>query len=115
MQHQDWNIVILKKKKDTPQPRPKDTAATLTPSLVPAWKIEKRVDSDEGPPVIYVGAELARQITKARIENKLTQKGLAQKVNLQEKDIKDIESGKAVLNNQHISKIKRVLNMHAHH
>ena len=46
---------------------------------------------------------------KARCNQSLTQKQLAQKVNLSLQIISNIESGKAIYNHQHINKLKRFL------
>ena len=48
---------------------------------------------------------------KARTAKSLTQKQLASSINLPQQVISDIESGKALYNPQHISKIKRLLKL----
>jgi len=48
---------------------------------------------------------------KARTAKSLTQKQLASSINLSLQIISDIESGKALYNPQHISKIKRYLKL----
>lgn len=111
--HQDWKTVVMKPAKAATQiqVQPKEQNATTTLGGKPAWKIEKQVDSDVGKPVNYVSAETARAIIGGRTAAKLTQKQLAQRLNIPEKDIKDIESGKAVENKGLVARIKRVLNM----
>lgn len=108
--HQDWNTVILK------NTQPKQTIVATTKATIiassskPAWKVEQQVDGDTGKPVNFVSRTDADLIVKARVNAKLTQKQLAQRLNMQEKDIKDIESCKAVENKATLAKIKRVLN-----
>ncbi len=77
--------------------------------MKPAWKIEQQA-SDGGKPIQYVSSDIAKQIISGRIAKKLTQKQLAQSANISEKEIKDIESCKAIQNNVLISKIKKILN-----
>lgn len=110
--HQDWNTVIFKKT------QPKETkvlaktnASTVSYSAKPAWKVEQQVDSDTGKPINFVSKTDADFIVKARVNAKLTQKQLAQRLNMQEKEIKDIETCKAVENKATLAKIKRVLNI----
>ena len=112
MEHQDWTPVVLKKKQaQDKQTILKSSAATITSSEKPAWKIEKQVDSEEGKPLNFVSSDIAKLIIGGRISAKLSQKQLAQKLNIQEKEIKDIETCKAVENKALISKIKRALNI----
>lgn len=113
MQHQDWETVIINKTKPIQNvtTERKTTAATTTTSQKPAWKIEKMVDSDEGKPINLISSETSRAIIAGRVAAKLTQKQLAQQLNISEKEIKDIESAKAVENKLLISKIKKRLNI----
>jgi ribosome-binding protein aMBF1 (putative translation factor) len=116
-EHQDWTPVVVRKYNHAQvekQTIPSSQAFKATMSHVsakPAWKIEKQVDSDTGKPIKYVTKINAAAIVRARIIAKLTQKQLAQKLNIQEKDIKDIEQGTAVENNVILSKIRRFLNI----
>lgn len=112
MQHQDWETVIINKTKPKQNvTERKTTTVTTTASQKPAWKIEKMVDSDEGKPINLISSDASRAIIAGRVAAKLTQKQLAQQLNISEKEIKDIESGKAVENRLLLSKIKRRLNI----
>jgi ribosome-binding protein aMBF1 (putative translation factor) len=116
-EHQDWTQVVLKKK-PTKEQLPKvvtakndvHTATISSATSKPVWKIEKQIDSTEGKPLNYVSKADADTIIKGRIAAKLTQKQLAQRLNMQEKDIKDIETCKAVENKAIIARIKKSLN-----
>lgn len=114
MNNQDWETVVINKtkpKQTITTERKTQQQATLTSSQKPAWKIEKMVDSEEGKPIALVSSDTARAIVGGRIAAKLTQKQLAQQLNIPEKEIKDIESGKALENKLLLSKIKRRLNI----
>jgi len=114
MQHQDWETVILKKKNNdvVKETKLKTNNATLTSSMKPAWKIEQQVDAvDGGKPIQYVSSDVSKQIIGGRIAKKWNQKQLAQYANIPEKDIKDIESCKAVENKLQIAKLKKILNL----
>ena len=115
-QHQDWNTVVLKKRQvdDTTtktDKAPKKTEVFSRVSSKPIWKIEKQIDSDTGKPLNYVSKHDADLIIKGRIEAKLTQKQLAQRLNMQEKDIKEIETCKAIENKAVLARVKRTLNI----
>lgn len=111
--HQDWTPVIMKRPREETQSMavPKVQITTTTQGGKPAWKVEKQVDSDSGKPLNYVSSDVARSLIAGRTAAKLTQKQLAQRLNIPEKEIKDIESGKAVENKSLLSRIKRALNI----
>jgi putative transcription factor len=109
--HQDWKTVLLKPKVDvqTEKKVAHNPVSISSSTGKPAWKVEAQVDSEVGKPITFVSKEDAALIIKARVEKKLTQKELAQKVNMQHKDIVNIESCNAVENKKVLSNIKRVL------
>ena len=111
--HQDWKTVVMKPPKEATkvQVMPKTQGAATTHAGKPAWKVEQQADSDVGKPVNYVSADTVRTIIGGRTAAKLTQKQLAQRLNIPEKDIKEIESGKAIENKGLLSRIKRALNL----
>ena len=111
---QDWEVVVLNRRRATNEmQRPRHVpVATVTPSLKPAWKIEKQVDSDTGKPINRVGTQTGKELMQKRVAAKLTQAQLAVLVNMQEKYIKEIEAGTAIENKAHISKLRRALEQH---
>lgn len=122
--HQDWNTVILNKSKPQPkQPVVDHSAAPVTninkqrnnqlqsASSRPAWKIEQKADDPDQKPVDYVSKDMAKAIVQARVGAKMKQKDLAVKLNMSEREIQDIETGKAVENKAVLAKIKRALNI----
>jgi|TARA_B110000971_G_scaffold219276_2_gene259990 ribosome-binding protein aMBF1 (putative translation factor) len=99
MEHQDWDQYIFKAK---PSPKvhanaPKSPAIKLEEKIEEGKMTHKKMDSGYG---IY--------IQKHRLSRGMTQKDLAQKINVPVKDINDIESGKAKHNGQLMNKINRV-------
>lgn len=110
--HQDWTTVVLKPKKTPTETQPVCKQGTCSISAAtnkPAWKIEQQVDGDSGKPINFVSREDAKLIVSGRVAKKLSQKDLAARLNMQLKDLQDIESCKAVENKAVISKIKRFL------
>jgi ribosome-binding protein aMBF1 (putative translation factor) len=111
--NQDWNVVILRKseKNTSIEQKSKQTpvATSTTIANKPAWKIEQQIDSDVGKPLQYVSREDAHKIIQGRVQKKLSQKDLATRLNMQVKDIADIETCKAIENKLILSKIKKFL------
>ena len=118
MDHQDWQEIVFKKKTNAAAVKrdknsscigkASETISTL--SSKPAWVIERDVDAvDTGKPLAFVSKDAAQRIIVGRIAKKLCQKDLARHMNMQPKEIQEIESGKAVENKQVISRIKRFL------
>lgn len=115
LHHQDWETVTLKKKLPEAEKtivHKTDAGQHATVSSTtnkPAWKIEQQVDGESGKPIVYVSRFDAQQIIGGRVAKKMTQKDLANRLNMQLKDIQDIESCKAVENKAILAKIKRFL------
>jgi ribosome-binding protein aMBF1 (putative translation factor) len=114
--HQDWNTVVVRKpqavkKEIVNKSAVEKTKPTLSSVIQdkPAWKIEKMVD--DGEKLKRVSKEDALAIIRARVAAKLSQEQLAQRVNMQPKDIKEIESCHAFENKAVLAKLKRVLGM----
>lgn len=104
LDHQDWKPIILGKTKIK-----KDKEKTkITKIADPNVKMEKKIEEGKLEHK-KITNELRAQIQKGRSTNGLTQKDLANRVNLPLSVINDIESGKAIYNHNHINKIKRVL------
>jgi ribosome-binding protein aMBF1 (putative translation factor) len=104
MAHQDWNTVTFNK------PKP---AATTTSVLVnhAQPKIRLDVEGNEISNIKYVTKEMAKIITESRTSQKLTQKDLATKCNMDYKIINEIERGGCVYVADHVNKIARALNV----
>lgn len=106
MQNQDWTPVVFHKKPDTVRrvEAPQTFSAT---TAKPAWKIEQQ--EDLGVELKRVCKEDTQRIIQGRVNKKLCQKDLATKLNMQLKDIQEIENGKALENKQQLAKIKKFL------
>ena len=108
--HQDWKTIIMNSslKKRDKGPIVTVTKSKQTSINQTAIKLEKKVDNDELKHA-KVPDELRIKIIQNRNSKKITQKQLANGVNLPLNTIAEIESGKAIYNHQHINKIKRYL------
>ena len=71
-------------------------------------KIEKLADEGEYKHK-KLGKDVRMKIQQARCSKKMSQKQLANSINVQEQVIKDIESGKSNYNPKDMNKIKRFL------
>jgi len=123
---QDWETVVVKKKLQKPkdnddalrqarqQGQQVDTvkkfnAGTNKTHAAPS-NAKKLEEETEEFAVEHVSKSLSLRIQQARQAAGLTQKELAQKINEKATVINDYESGKALPNQQIISKLERALN-----
>jgi len=121
---QDWDQVVLKKKKPTNSQLKDESAvnnarrqgvAVETVKKVAGvqtttGKSAAKIDAEtEDFKIEKVSTELKKQIIQARTAKKLTQAQLAQLVNEKPSVINEYESGKAIPNPQILSKMSRVL------
>jgi len=99
MNHQDWKPVILRKN-TKPPPSTKQVQGNS--------KI-KKLDSDNPQPPKKISHSVKIEIQKARAIKKITQKQLANILNLPSQTISEYESGKAIPNKQVLSKMGKIL------
>tara|TARA_B100000035_G_scaffold309691_1_gene316274 strand:+ start:1203 stop:1595 length:393 start_codon:yes stop_codon:yes gene_type:complete len=109
MEHQDWDTVYTKASKHIDK-KDKKEKNIKTQQFSKINKIEKKIEEgnlkhDKTP------AELSKLIQQKRLSQNMTQKDLAQKINVPVKTINELESGRAKHNPQIVSKIKRILNI----
>lgn len=103
MDHQDWKSVVLNKSKPV-------VTKEIVPRVVKNNNSSVKLDeNDEVITIKKVPHETSLLLTQARIANKLTRKQLANKLNLREDIIADIETGAAIYNGDQIAKIKKAL------
>lgn len=102
--HQDWKQLVIKKKskKDNKQTNQNQEYNKIK-------KIENKADDDQLKHNIYPIEFRKNIVFKRTRELNMTQKQLANRLNMPEKTIKDIESGIAIYNASHYNKIKRLL------
>eukprot|EP00948_MAST-09A_sp_MAST-9A-sp1_P001050 g1050.t1 len=69
-------------------------------------KLDEATDAERTK---YIPLEWSKKIQQARCEKKMTQKEVANRLNMKQNDYQKYENGKAVLNQQVVSRIERVL------
>ena len=106
LDHQDWKTIIIKK----PKENVKNSKKKVNNDSQKKISVEKKAEEGDLKQK-KITLELRQDIMKARTAKSLTQKQLASSINLPLQIISDIESGKALYNPQHISKIKRYLKL----
>ncbi|KAK6132479.1 hypothetical protein DH2020_033702 [Rehmannia glutinosa] len=126
---QDWEPVVIRKKAPTAAARKdekavnaarragaeietirKSTAGTNKAAKSTTTLNTRKLDEDtENLAHEKVPTELKKAIMQARMDKKLTQAQLAQMINEKPQVIQEYESGKAIPNQQIISKLERVL------
>jgi ribosome-binding protein aMBF1 (putative translation factor) len=104
MAHQDWTTVTFNK------PKPAATSVS-TPVIHTQPKVRLDAEGNEISNIKYVTKEMAKIITESRTLQKLTQKELATKCNMDSKIINEIERGGCVYVAEHVNKIARALNV----
>ena len=107
LDHQDWKDIVVRKKHDKTIVSNTKKVDNATQKLL---SVEKKADNDELNHK-QLTIELRQSIQKARCEKNMTQKELANRINLSAQIISDIESGKAIYNEHHINKLKRFLKL----
>jgi len=101
MDHQDWHNIIIKRN----TPKEIKTGGKKGPG-----NSLDQVDKDEFK-LKKVNKDFSSQIKTHRNSKGLTQKELAQKINVKQNVINDYESGKAIPNPSIINKLKRILEL----
>ena len=104
MDHQDWDIKIIKPKKSNNQEGDKKKQYVKS-------KEQKMNESEESGKLSHkkMDIEFGKTLQKYRLSQNMTQKDIAQKLNIPAKDINEIESGKMKHNGQLMGKIKRLM------
>lgn len=115
MSHQDWNPVVFKKH----IPKTVKEAKGMTTQQHSNKKninyentINMRKLENEEVEIKKIDLNLSKLIQKARVNNKLSQKDLADKLNLKSNIIQGYESGKVIPNKTLLYKMGKVLNTH---
>lgn len=99
MDHQDWKPIVLRKTEHKSQP----------PQHSTGYKKLKNLDSDNPEAPKTLGLTVAKRIQQGRVSKNLTQKQLAQKINVKPQVITEYETGKAIPNQTILNKIARTL------
>ena len=110
MSHQDWETVTFSNKKLNKSAQNVDSAPKKPSANIQALKIENKVDNtDEKLTIKTFDTNAVRAIIKARGELNLTQKELANKINVSDAVIKSIEQNKEPNNPTILNKLQKVL------
>ena len=101
MEHQDWKPLIINKKNNKNEEK-KQYVKT---------KEQKLKESEENGNLSHkkMDLEFGKSLQKYRLSKNMTQKDIAQKLNISFKDINEIENGKMKHNGPLMSKIKRMM------
>ncbi|RKP18160.1 MBF1-domain-containing protein [Rozella allomycis CSF55] len=124
----DWDsVTIIRKKQPNSKVNSSDSALNAARRAGQGISVEKKFNAgsnknakvdtnaakldqaDDVVEVKNVGLAVSKAIQQARMEKKWTQKDLAVKVNEKQNVINEYESGKAIPNQQVLSKLERVL------
>ena len=108
LDHQDWKTIIVHKPKTSD--KVKNASKKPSNTTLKNASIEKKAESDDLHHK-QLTLKLRQDIMKGRSAKSITQKQLANSINLPQQVISDIESGKAIYNANHINKIKRFLKL----
>ena len=104
---QDWKPVVFGSNKNT-KTNHQDTISVPKPKHNNTSFVKE--DEETGMVKINIyGTEYGKKVQQARCEKKLKQKELAQKLNVKEEIVREIENGKGKVDGQICNKIFRVL------
>jgi ribosome-binding protein aMBF1 (putative translation factor) len=111
MNFQDWETVILKNPSKQKGIQKKEIIAKKGDTSIQD-EIKKIENDTENFSHIYIPKELSKEIIECRLKLKLTQKDVANKLNVQQNMYCEMENGKALYSNkvkQDINKLERIL------
>jgi len=121
MNTQDWNVTVIGKKKTnnkdpiTQMHQANEKIETLRKSKQNTWtqeqKIKIKLDNDEIIGIEKIPNYISKKLQQERSILKITRKELAQKLNIKESIITDLENGNYSYDKQLIRKIERILNL----
>lgn len=104
--HQDWKQIVINNKSKRSK---KEKQTNKNQEYNKIKKLENKAETDNLQHNIYP-VEFRKHLVLNRTRTlNMTQKQLANRLNMPEKTIKDIESGAAIYNASHYNKIKRLL------
>ena len=118
MEHQDWKPIVLKKTGRALNEINKKKGNTSTVKKFNSWSNSqtqnnnnlKKIDEEtETFKIEHVSHDLKVRIQRARTNKKLSQKELANKMNVNVNIIQEYENGKATPNPQMLNKMSRIL------
>jgi ribosome-binding protein aMBF1 (putative translation factor) len=103
MEHQDWVVKTVKPKNNSQD-------GGKNKQYVKSKEQKMNISEEEGKlSHKKMDLEFGKTLQKYRLSQNMTQKDIAQKLNIPAKDINEIESGKMKHNGQLMGKIKRLM------
>lgn len=105
MEHQDWKQIVFTKENKYTNEQIKNYEIKKKEILLK----KKEKENDIIKP-LKINYDLKKSIMQARINNKMSQKDLANKLNVSINVINGYENGKIIPNNQFIVRIEKILN-----
>lgn len=103
MEHQDWDTVYITPKKTNQDDDKKKKYVKSKEQKLKEKEEEGKLSHKK------MDSEFGKTLQKYRLSQNMTQKDIAQKLNIPVKDINEIESGKMKHNGQLMGKIKRLM------
>ena len=116
--HQDWDTVTFKKRDPRSSKEAKARGAGVNKTRVinknKSYKNETdmRKVENEDIKISKIDIKMSKMIQKARFDSKISQKELANKLNLQLSVIQNYETGKIIPNKNLLFKMGKILNTH---
>lgn len=108
--HQDWKVVVVKKKNPSTVNKNKKTVLKKkNPNSNKMSNDSKVKDDDEIKKIKKIGKEIGIKIQQARAAKKLKQKDLANRLSVQSSLIQKYETGEAPYNGRMLSRIEKIL------
>ena len=108
MDHQDWSTVTLNNP-NVAKSKTKTNIIKKKTDREKAAKLKALDNEKENFKLPKIDKKISKQIREARCHLKMSQKELANKLNLPVKTIVDYENGKAIPDNRLLNKIKNTL------
>ncbi len=112
LQHQDWNVVVFKKNKPETEIKQKtqiNPQASLYRKLEADIKSKPTEEQPDKVPLPKLSHQSCMDFIKARTDKKLKRSDLAKQLNVLEKVIADLETGKVITDRSILVKVNKVL------
>tara|TARA_R110002074_G_scaffold146791_5_gene296876 strand:+ start:2318 stop:2674 length:357 start_codon:yes stop_codon:yes gene_type:complete len=106
--HQNWKTIIFKEKKQSNESKAKQNECKVK-KINPEKKLEKKIEEGNLKHNKF-NPEFVKKVIKYRTDNNLTQKQLANCLNIPQITIALLESNKAMYDHKLNNKLKRIIN-----
>ena len=106
MEHQNWEPVYLKANKFIKDQKREENKKPINETLSKENKMDQKIEDGQMTHT-KMDVTFGKNLQKLRLSKNMTQKDLANKLNIPVKNINDIEAGKAKHNGQLMNKINR--------